>query len=106
MNSARVKFEKKDQKVEEGRRVDTWAEFYSAWAHLPGLSIKEQTNVNNRALTNAITLEVRHCAKVKTILNNLKHYRVIYDGKPYTLNSSDPSRAKTGWVRILASRTD
>lgn len=106
MNSARVKFEKKDQKVEEGRRVDTWAEFYSAWANLPGLSIKEQTDVSNRALTNAITLEVRHCAKVKAILNNLKHYRVIYDGEPYTLNSSDPSRAQAGWVRILASRTD
>ena len=106
MNSARVKFEKKDQKVEEGRRVDTWEEFYSAWTNLPGLSIKEQTDVSNRALTNAITLEVRHCAKVKEILNNLKHYRVIYDGKPYTLNSSDPSRAQAGWVRILASRTD
>ena len=106
MNSARVKFEKKDQKGEDGRRVDTWEEFYSAWTNLPGLSIKEQTDVSNRALTNAITLEVRHCAKVKAILNNLKHYRVIYDGKPYTLNSSDPSRAHAGWVRILASRTD
>ena len=106
MNSARVKFEEKSQTTEDGRKVETWAEFYSAWANLPGLSIKEQTDVNNRALTNAITLEVRHCAKVKAILNNLKHYRVIYDGKPYTLNSSDPSRAHAGWVRILASRTD
>lgn len=106
MNSARVKFEEKTQTIEDGRKVETWAPFYSAWADLPGLSIKEQTDVSNRSLTNAITLEVRHCAKVQAILDNLKHYRVIYKGKPHTLNSSDPSRSHEGWVRILASRTD
>lgn len=106
MNSARITFEKKTQKVEEGRKRDTWATFYAAWADLPGLSIREQTDVNNRSLTDAITLEVRTCEKVQDILDNLKQYRVIYKGKPYTLNSSDPSRSHEGKVRILASRTD
>lgn len=106
MNSARITFEKKNQEVVEGRKKDTWAKFYAAWADLPTLSIREQTDVNNRALTNAITLEVRSCEKIQAILDDLKQYRAIYKGKPYTLNSSDPSRSHEGWVRILASRTD
>ena len=106
MNSARITFEKKTQKVEEGRKKDTWATFYAAWADRPALSVREQTDVNNRSLTDAITLEVRICEKIQDILDNLKQYRAIYKGKPYTLNSSDPSRSHAGWVRILASRTD
>ena len=44
--------------------------------------------------------------EVQEIMDDLKKHRVIYKGKPYTLNSSDPSRRRAGWVRILASRTD
>ena len=106
MNSARVTFEKKTQVVVDGRKKDTWAPVYGAWANLPALSAKEQTDAHNRALTNAITLEVRSCKQVQEILDDLKQHRAIYRGKTYTLNSSDPSRSHEGWVRILASRTD
>ena len=106
MNSARITFEKKTQEIVKGRKKDTWATFYAAWADLPALSVREQTDVNNRSLTDAITLEVRICEKVQDILDNLKQYRAIYKGKPSTLTSSDPSRSNAGWVRILASRTD
>lgn len=106
MDSARVTFESKKNEIVEGRKVETWVLFYGTWADLPALSVKEQTDVHNRALTNAITLEVRACRQVQEILDDLKKHRVIYKGKPYTLNSSDPSRRRAGWVRILASRTD
>lgn len=106
MNSARITFEKKTQKIVDGRKVDAWAEFYTAWADLPALSVREQTDVNNRSLTDAITLEVRSCADVKTMLKDLKQYRAVYEGRPYTLQSADYSRSRRGWVRLLASRTD
>lgn len=106
MNSARVMFQRKEQKVVDGRKAETWEPFYGTWADLPGLSVKEQTDVHNRTLTNAITLEVRTCRQVQEILDDLKKHRVIHNGRPYTLNSSDPSRSHAGWVRILASRTD
>lgn len=106
MDSARITFEKQKQEVVDGRKVATWAEFYKAWADLPALSVKEQTDVHNRSLTDAITMEVRMCAQVKDIMGNLKGYRAIYDGKPYTISSTDKSRKRQGWVRLLASRTD
>lgn len=106
MNSARITFEKKTRKTVDGRQQDTWATYYVAWADLPGLSVREQTDVHNRSLTDAITLEVRACDQVKTMVNDLKTYRAIYEGNAYTLNSTDKSRTRQGWVRILASRTD
>lgn len=106
MNSARITFQKKTQEVVAGRKEETWADFYAAWADLPALSLREQTDAHNRSLTGAITLEVRICEDIQAILDDLKRFRAIYKGKPYTLNSSDPSRSHEGWVRILASRTD
>lgn len=106
MNSARVKFQKKEQEAVAGRKKETWVDFYTTWADLPAMSVREQTDVNNRSLTGAITMEVRICEDIQAILDDLKRFRAIYKDKPYTLNSSDPSRSHEGWVRILASRTD
>lgn len=106
MNSAKITFQEKTQEVVEGRKRETWATYYVAWADLPALSVREQTDVHNRSLTDAITLEVRACDLVKKMVNDLKNYRAVYEGKPYTLNSADKSRSRQGRVRILASRTD
>lgn len=106
MNSARITFEKKKQTLKDGRKVETWEAYYTAWADLPALSSREQTTVHERSLTDAITLEVRICDKVKEMLADLKQYRAVYEGRPYTMNSTDKSRKHEGWTRILASRTD
>lgn len=106
MDSARITFEKKKQGLKDGRKTETWATHYVAWADLPALSVREQTDVHNRSLIDAITLEVRMCEKVKEVTANLKGFRVIYDGRPYTIKSTDKSRKRQGWIRLLASRTD
>ena len=46
------------------------------------------------------------CEKVKEITANLKDFRVVYDGRTYTINSTDKSRKRQGWIRLLASRAD
>lgn len=106
MDSAKITFEKKTQTLKDGRKTDTWATHYVAWADLPALSVREQTDVHNRSLIDAITLEVRMCEKVKEITANLKDFRVVYDGRTYTINSTDKSRKRQGWIRLLASRAD
>lgn len=106
MNSARITFEKKQQTIQGGRKVETWATVYVAWANLPALSVREQTDVHNRSLTDAITLEIRNCAMIQEIVDDLKQYRAIHKGKVYNLDSADPSRGHEGMVRILVSRMD
>lgn len=106
MNSGRVQFEKKTQAVLNGRRSETWAAFYVAWADLPGLSVEERTDVYNRTLTDAIVLEVRTCAKIDELRKDMKNFRVKYDGNVYALEGADYSRRREGYIRLLASRED
>lgn len=106
MNSARITFEKKTNGLKDGRNAATWATFYVAWADLPALSVREQTDVHNKALTDAITLEVRMCDQIREITENLKGFRAVYEGRPYSIKSADRSRKRQGFIRLLASRTD
>lgn len=114
MDSARITFERKEQEIVAGRPTATWVKCYKTWADLPALSMSEQSyasgqsaaQVQNRTVTEYITLEVRVCAPVRAILSAMKDHRVIYEGRPYMLHKSDKSRKHEGWVRILASRSD
>ncbi len=106
MNSGRVIFQKKAEKVVEGRREDSWVDYYKAWATFPGLSMQEQTDANNRKLTDAITMEVRTCQKTEELRKDMKHYRAIHKGMIYDLKGADYSRKHEGFIRLLASRTD
>lgn len=106
MNSGRIIFEKKTQTVKDGRKSEAWAAFYATWADFPALSVREQTDVNNRQLTDAITLEVRVCQKVETIRKEMKQFRAVYKGLVYELKGADYSRSRAGFIRFLASRSD
>lgn len=106
MNSGRVTFQKKTETIVDGRRVDSWADYYTAWADFPALSMREQTDVNNRQLTDAITLEVRTCQKIEAMRADMKHFRAVYKGLIYDLKSADYSRSHAGFIRLLASRYD
>ena len=106
MNSGRVTFQKKTETTVDGRRVDNWADYYTAWVDFPVLSLREQTDVNNRQLTDAITLEVRTCQKIEALRADMKRYRAVYKGLVYDLKSADYSRSRAGFIRLLASRSD
>ena len=106
MNSGRVTFQQKTQEIVKGRKSETWADYYTAWADFPGLSMQEQTDVHNRELTDAITMEVRTCEKIEKLRKNMKRYRAVYDGAVYDLKSADYSRKRAGFIRLLASRAD
>lgn len=106
MNSGRVTFQKKEQSIQDGRKVETWADYYTAWADFPALSMREQTDVNNRQLTDAITLEVRVCQKVEALRADMKQFRAVYKGLIYDLKAADYSRSRAGFIRFLASRSD
>ena len=106
MNSGRVIFEKKTQTIKDGRKSEAWAGFYAAWADFPALSMREQTDVNNRQLTDAITLEVRVCQKVEAIRKEMKQFRAVHKGMVYELKGADYSRSRAGFIRFLASRAD
>ena len=104
--AGRVRFERRTQKIVEGRKVDTWQEFHTAWADLPDLSMREQTDAHNKELTDAITVEVRVCRKVEEVRKKLKEFRLVYDGEIYQIHGSDYSRTHEGHIRLLAARTD
>lgn len=106
MDSARVTFQRRSQKTVGGRKVDAWADYYTAWADLPGLSMTERAEIQNRELIDAVTLEVRVCCRVEEIRRNQKQFRVEYHGATYELDGADYSRKRAGFIRFLASRAD
>lgn len=106
MDNARVTFRQRKQETVEGRKVDAWADYYTAWADLPSQSMTERVEIQNRGLVDAVTLELRTCCRVEEIRRNQKQFRVMFRGVDYDLIGADYSRRRSGFIRFLASRAD
>ena len=104
--SGRVKFQQKKTEIINGRKSESWSDWYSCWAAFPAASLKEQTDIHNQQLNEALTIEVRSCQKTEHMRQDMKRYRVIYRGVEYDLKSADYSRQHAGHIRLLASRCD
>jgi len=79
--------QKRSKKVEKGRPVEAWEDYFKCWCDIKSLYGKELYDALEVDLKNVMNFETRFCAKLEAL--NTKEYRVAWGNRVFNLINVD-----------------